>query len=134
MGIVWQNFAMFTREDWVGYATEFLEDRQGIVGAEEGESLVNYVDGFRPVYVEPGTRREGETWYVWFVSLGVGKSERVVNGVAGGVYLDAQSDEVYEHDPAWVLVLGTVTRIGSQPLLSMEMLREANETNRDAGL
>ena len=46
----------------------------------------------------------------------------VVNKLFEGVYVEAQSGEVFEHPEAWVLCLGSVSRIGDEPLLTLDML------------
>ena len=112
----------FTLEDWQIYADIFLEMRRGLWEASQDEALVGYVDGFTPVYVTPWEHTEGESWYVWFVFPGKGQAARVVTELMPGTYVD-HAGMVIEHDPEWVLVLGTVTRKGSAPLLSREMLR-----------
>lgn len=96
--------------------------RRGLAGASEHESIVGYIDGFKPVYVVPEVL-EGETLFVWFVFPGEGRCDRVVNRLLDGVYSDAQSGDVYEHPDEWALVLGSVSRIGSEPLLTLAMLR-----------
>ena len=110
-----------TRQEWLDAAHKFLEMRRGLWEATDQESLVGYIDGFRPVYVTD-QKIDGETWYVWFVWPGEGKSDRVVNELSPGVLVDAQNGDVYDHDPEWTLFIGTVTRIGNQPLLTREML------------
>jgi hypothetical protein len=110
----------FTLEDWQIYADIFLELRRGLFEASQDESLVGYVDGFTPVYVTPWERQEGESWYVWFIFPGKGNAGRVVTEIIPGSYMD-HAGTIVEHDPEWVMVLGTVTRKGNQPLISPGM-------------
>jgi hypothetical protein len=110
-----------TRDEWRERARQFVDMRIGIAGARANEFVAGYVDNFRPVYCIQ-VIIEGESWYVWFVVPGEGKFVRVVNQLLPGVYVDHEGT-VHEHDPDWVLVLGTVTRIGDQPLLTPEMFR-----------
>lgn len=112
----------FTVEDWQRYAEIFLEMRRGLWEASQDEALVGYVDGFTPVYVKPWEREEGESWYVWLIFPGQGNAGRIVTEVLPGTYVDHKGN-VIEHDPEWVMVLGTITRKGDQPLLTPDMLR-----------
>ena len=64
---------------------------------------------------------DGETWFCWFLSKG-GKAARVVNELMPGLYVDHEGN-CYEHDPEMVLVLGTVSRIGEDPLLTPDMFK-----------
>jgi hypothetical protein len=111
-----------SRDYWKTQAAEWVEMRLGIAGAKDGEFCAGYIGAFKPIYARPG-KVEGESWFVWLVESGVGACQRIVNEVMPGVLVDAQNGEVYEHDSAWVVVLGTVTRIGNQPLLTLDMLR-----------
>ena len=47
---------------------------------------------------------------------------RVVNELMPGLYCDHEGN-VYEYDPEWVFVLGTITRIGDDPLLTLDMFK-----------
>lgn len=109
-----------TRKQWQDRAQEFIKMRQGLAGAKENEFMIGYIDDFRGVYAIP-TQVDGEPWFVWFL-FPEGKAARVVNELMSGLYCDHEGN-VYEHDPEWTLVLGTVTRIGEEPLLSLEMFR-----------
>ncbi len=110
-----------TRLDWQAKAAEWRGMRMGIAGAESWEFCAGYVNNFKPVFVLPGPGRPNEHWYVWMVFPGDDQlMQRVVTEIYPGSYLDHEGN-LLEHDPAWVLCLGTVTRIGSQPLLSPEM-------------
>jgi hypothetical protein len=110
------------REYWRGQAAEWVGMRLGIAGATDAEFCAGYVGAFKPIYARP-TKDDGESWLVWLVEPGVGACQRIVNEAMPGVLVDAQNGEVYDHDPAWVICLGTVTRIGDQPLLTLDMLR-----------
>lgn len=110
-----------TYQVWQERAQEFIKLRLGVAGAKAGEFIVGYIDDFKGVYVTPG-QVEGEAWYVWFIFPDEGKAARVVNELTPGLYCDHEGN-VYEHDPEWVLVLGTVARIGKTPLLSPDMFR-----------
>ncbi len=110
---------LLTRKQWLDRAQEFVRMRLGLWEATDREFLAGYVDGFKAVYAIP-ERVEGEPWYVWFIFPGKGKAARIVNEIMPGVFCDHEGN-VYEHDPAWTIVLGTVTRIGQEPLLSIEM-------------
>ncbi len=111
-----------SRAYWQREAAQWVGMRLGIAGAKEAEFCAGYVGGFKPVYAEP-TKKDGEAWYVWFVHPGQGVAGRIVNELLPGTFCDAQDGMVYEHDPAWTLCLGTITRVGDQPLLSLDMLR-----------
>jgi hypothetical protein len=111
-----------TDQMWLERAQEFIKMRLGLAGAEDHEFVVGYVDGFKPVFATP-KRYEGESWYVWFVFPDGGKAARVVSKLMPGLYCDHEGN-VYEYNSKQVVVLGTVTRIGSEPLLSMDMLRK----------
>lgn len=102
----------WTRRDWQRYAGRWMYDRMGLLDAQRGEFVAGYVDDFQPVYVQAGKKWEDEPWLVWFVTPGVGRTMRIVCKVMEGVYVDHEGT-VHEHDPAWVIVLGTVTRVGT---------------------
>ena len=111
---------LMTREQWQDRAQEYIKMRLGLAGARENEFMVGYIDDYIGVYAIP-EQIEGEPWFVWFL-FPQGKAARVVNELIPGVYCDHEG-HVIEHDPEWTLVLGTVTRTGEEPLLSMEMFR-----------
>lgn len=110
-----------TIEDWRKRADTFVRVRTGTIGARADEFIVCYISNFLPVYATPEIR-EDDTLVAWFISES-GKAMRIVNEILPGTYCDHEGN-VYEHDRDQVIVLGTCTRIGSQPLLSLEMLKE----------
>ena len=110
-----------TRQEWQERAQEFIKMRLGLAGAKENEFMVGYIDNFKGVYATPG-QIDGESWYVWFIFPGGGKAARVVNELMPGLYCDHEGN-VYEYDPEWVFVLGTITRIGDDPLLTLDMFK-----------
>ncbi len=110
-----------SRAYWEEKAAEWVAMRTGLAGATKEEFCAGYVGDFKPVYAKL-VRVDGEPWYVWFVTPGQGVAGRIVNQLLPGVFCDHEGN-VIEHDPAWTMVLGTVTRLGDQPLLSLEMLR-----------
>jgi hypothetical protein len=110
-----------TRQEWQERAQEFIKMRLGLAGAKENEFMVGYIDGFKGVYATPG-QIEAESWYVWFIFPGGGKAARVVNELMPSLYCDHEGN-VYEYDPEWVFVLGTITRIGDDPLLTLDMFK-----------
>jgi hypothetical protein len=110
-----------TIEDWRERAEKFVRICMGIIGSKPDEFIVGYIDNFLPVYATPEIR-EDDTIVVWFISP-QGKTMRIVNEVLPGVYCDHEGN-VYEHDRDQVIILGTVTRVGDRPLLSIEMLKD----------
>jgi hypothetical protein len=119
------DYKSFSFDDWERYAREWLELCRGLAGASEREAVVGFIGDYKPVYILPGEVLEGETLYAWLVFEGEGKAARVVNKLLEGVYADAQDGTIYEHPAEWVLELGSVSRIGSEPLLTLDMLRGA---------
>jgi hypothetical protein len=47
---------------------------------------------------------------------------RVVNELMLGLYCDHEGN-AHEHDPAWMIVLGTKTRSGDDPLLTLDVFK-----------
>ncbi len=121
--IVRLDAATMTKADWARYAGRFVTMRRGIAGARGDEFAVGYLDGFKAVYAQ-AFKREGEPWYVWFITPGRGHCERIVTELMPGIYVDHEGT-VIEWDPAWMLVVGTVTRVGDEPLLTADMLNKA---------
>jgi hypothetical protein len=113
---------MLNRDEWLERARLFVDMRMGLWEATDLEFIAGYVDGFKPVYVTPHERIDGESWFVWFIFPGVGKAARVVSQLLPGTYADHEGN-VFEHDPAWTIAFGTVTRIGETPLLSADMFK-----------
>jgi hypothetical protein len=109
------------RDYWRAQAAEWVGMRMGLAGATGAEFCAGYVGAFKPIYARP-EKVEGEPWLVWLVEPGVGACQRIVNELMPGLYCDHEGN-VWEHDRAWVICLGTVTRIGDQPLLTLDMLR-----------
>lgn len=110
-----------TIEDWRKRAETFVCVRTGVIGARSDEFLVGYIKNFLPVYATPEIRAD-DTLVAWFISP-QGKTMRIINEILPGVYCDHEGN-VYEHDCDQVILLGTVMRIGNQPLLTLEMLTQ----------
>ena len=110
------------RAFWQAAALEFIVARKGIAGAEPDEFIAGYLDGFRGVYVKP-KKLDGRFWLVWLVEPKIWvKSQRIVQRLMGGVYLDHEGG-IIEWPAQWVLILGSIERVGDEPLLSLSMLR-----------